>query len=1427
LCAALVLASCQGHLETLVPQASSRTGKAVIRTEYGTDTTPRTILPAAPVFSRYELTLTKAGSEAVTPDTTGIDGAGVTVELESGDWTAAVQAYRQFTVDGGAAKEYLAAKGSAPLLVTAGSANRVTVTLEPVPIEAAEGAKGVFSWDILLPEGLDGAELRLGDAEPVDLRNAPRGSLEMDAGAYNLFIIMEKGGLNAGLYEWVYIYPGLESRAAFDFRAGGADELAFANEVLLAGTALVNALLTNSPGVEVGSLTVSAYSDAACTNTLDSVDATNNAWLLSIPVDRIGQPVYLTLSAEENAAYAPPADDYLVEALPRNGQPGIALSLRFMPGGEITGLDGVLQVGETAGPITAATAQSGTTVWSSGNVSVATIDPGTGVVTLAGAGDAAIGYSVTTGNTVVSNSAAIHVYAAAAALAPAYDALTGPAGVTVLPANAGEITAEAGDNTAAFAIVNGGTNVTTINPGTGRLTLVDSGTVTVSLAITTAEGVVTHKGTSASITVEKTTAEPDQGPNGLYRDTVFLYPYTIAQSLAWLEANAVAGGNYTVKRTTGEETLNPTDLSSKINKNNVSLTIEGLGDPTEDETAWPVVQLDSTNGALFTVGKTSGSTQTLILDGRLILKGTSTNNASLVQVNAAGALAMRGNAKITGNTTTDTNSCGGGVRVEGGTFTMSGNASVSGNSANSGTYNGGGGGVFVIGGTFIMSGSTSVSDNTASNGSGGGVHVTNNGTFTMSGSASVSDNAVTSDGGFGSVWGGGGGVYVYGDGVSFTMGDNASVSANTVTTSGDGGDGGGGGVFVPYGTFIMNGGTISGNTATSSSSFSQASIRGGGVYAKGGTFTMNGGTISGNTATSTSTPTSGNAYANTHGGGVAAAGSTFTMNGGTISDNTATAIGIGIGIGTSIDAWGGGVYGHTFTMNGGTISGNTTVSPYYAQGGGVFSYEAFTMNGGAISGNTATAGGGVFSYDMFTMNGGTISGNTATTDGGGVYFYRYYTSGTFIKTGGVITGSPTRLLQHSVGANSHTAGHADHDDCNVAASGRHALYSSPDNLTIGGVTSPHFTDDLGENDLGGSVVVPDSPDPLGNYLYPGTGITYQGAQTGGTGTVSANSAVNITYPVKTAFDADGFFSLKGTVNDSAMNNYAYVRVCLGTDTSNSNPNSTWHLVRGAFETRIWLRFGAGTYTVEVWDLTTLGPASTLPAADADYSSFGGSIAHTFTVNNTRNEDGRFIYPSYLCQSDDPSIIALAQNLAAGKATDTDKVRAIHDYLITNTFYDNASLTPGQRKKQNALYCLAARYAVSSQYASKGGHYLAVCEGYSNIMAAMLRVLGIETKVIGSPVINHAWNNVLVDGTWKFLDATWDDPFTNSAHTTDLGPNATSLNTATCNAYFLTALSGYGNNDHPGGAPVSRSVASPITRGIQGDGTVWATNEGWF
>jgi predicted outer membrane repeat protein len=189
---------------------------------------------------------------------------------------------------------------------------------------------------------------------------------------------------------------------------------------------------------------------------------------------------------------------------------------------------------------------------------------------------------------------------------------------------------------------------------------------------------------------------------------------------------------------------------------------------------------------------------------------------------------------------------------------------------------------------------------------------------------------------------------------TLVMDTGSKITGNTNTTRD------GGGVALYSGTFTMNGGEISGNTAR---------WVGGGVFSYEGNFIMHGGKISGNTAAS--------------GGGVDCMGGIFTMNSGEITGNTAT------------NGSGGGVscLGDGAIMRNGKISGNTAAY----NGGGVYSSGDFVMQNGEISLNTAQQhGGGVFlprvayARITFTMYNGTIFGNTASPAstsyyGGGVY----------------------------------------------------------------------------------------------------------------------------------------------------------------------------------------------------------------------------------------------------------------------------------------------------------------------------------------------------------------------------------------------------------------------------------------------------------
>ena len=149
----------------------------------------------------------------------------------------------------------------------------------------------------------------------------------------------------------------------------------------------------------------------------------------------------------------------------------------------------------------------------------------------------------------------------------------------------------------------------------------------------------------------------------------------------------------------------------------------------------------------------------------------------------------------------------------------------------------------------------------------------------------------------------GGGVYNDG---TFTM-YGGIIAGNTASS--------GGGVYNA-GTFTMYDGTIGGQTENEKNH--ATSSHGGGVYNYSGTFVMNGGTIIGNSASS-------------FGGGVCNYNSgTFTMTGGTITGNRGN--------------YGGGVYNsNQFNLSGNpVINGNHT---YSEEANNVYLYKTITVNG--------------------------------------------------------------------------------------------------------------------------------------------------------------------------------------------------------------------------------------------------------------------------------------------------------------------------------------------------------------------------------------------------------------------------------------------------------------------------------------------------
>lgn len=102
-------------------------------------------------------------------------------------------------------------------------------------------------------------------------------------------------------------------------------------------------------------------------------------------------------------------------------------------------------------------------------------------------------------------------------------------------------------------------------------------------------------------------------------------------------------------------------------------------------------------------------------------------------------------------------------------------------------------------------------------------------------------------------------------------------------------------------------------------------------------------------------------------------------------------------------------------------------------------------------------------------------------------------------------------------------------------------------------------------------------------------------------------------------------------------------------------------------------------------------------------------------------------------------------LAPQDGSDYDKVLFVHDYISQHTAYDaSVDFETGSGLCYTAYGCLVQNKAV--------------CQGYAEAFTYVMNLMGIESGVCQGDtyVGGHAWNYVLLDGDYYWLDITWDD-----------------------------------------------------------------------
>ena len=106
------------------------------------------------------------------------------------------------------------------------------------------------------------------------------------------------------------------------------------------------------------------------------------------------------------------------------------------------------------------------------------------------------------------------------------------------------------------------------------------------------------------------------------------------------------------------------------------------------------------------------------------------------------------------------------------------------------------------------------------------------------------------------------------------------------------------------------------------------------------------------------------------------------------------------------------------------------------------------------------------------------------------------------------------------------------------------------------------------------------------------------------------------------------------------------------------------------------------------------------------------------------------------------LVEIYESLQLDAFSDIDKIVAIHDYLVLNTAYDEASA--------NAPDSGAAHYVEGTLL-----NGMAVCSGYASTFHLFMMLSGIPCEYVTSET--HAWNLVQLENEWYHIDITWDDP----------------------------------------------------------------------
>lgn len=175
------------------------------------------------------------------------------------------------------------------------------------------------------------------------------------------------------------------------------------------------------------------------------------------------------------------------------------------------------------------------------------------------------------------------------------------------------------------------------------------------------------------------------------------------------------------------------------------------------------------------------------------------------------------------------------------------------------------------------------------------------------------------------------------------------------------------------------------------------------------------------------------------------------------------------------------------------------------------------------------------------------------------------------------------------------------------------------------------------------------------------------------------------------------------------------------------------------------------------DVSELIPtASEEESVLADINNFVHPYNSYKTINITTNNFGKVVvtidkqYSKEHIDNINDKLLEIT-NTIPENGNQKEKVKVFHDYIINYTTYDIDRAT----NMTDAIYETSNTHTAYGLLEQKK----ALCGGYSDIMSIFLHQQKIPNVRISAD--NHVWNLVYLDDSWVHLDATWDDPVTNT------------------------------------------------------------------